>query len=122
MPVGRQGLRLIRRNRRGCKLVLVDNDVSRDVKAGRKLKALVAVQGRRVMTEFEAKLERFESLAAECDVISRQAADRTKRDMYLRLGQRYRELAGDMRTVIATSIPAGVTGRDSSASGVQSTH
>ncbi|HVQ73773.1 MAG TPA: hypothetical protein VMT08_40345 [Bradyrhizobium sp.] len=74
------------------------------------------------MTEFEAKLERFESLAAECDVISRQAADRAKRDLYLRLGQRYRELAGDMRTVIATNIPPGVSSRDSAAVGVQSTH
>ena len=64
------------------------------------------------MTEFEAKLERFESLAAECDVISRQAADKAKRDLYLRLGQRYRELAGDMRTVIATNIPPGISGRD----------
>jgi hypothetical protein len=54
------------------------------------------------MTDFEAKLERFESLAAECDVISSLAADTTKRELYLRLGQRYRELADDMRAVIAT--------------------
>lgn len=74
------------------------------------------------MTEFEAKLERFESLATECDVISAQAADGTKRDLYLRLGQRYRELAGDMRTVIATNIPSGVSGRDRAATGVPTTH
>ena len=54
------------------------------------------------MTDFEAKLERFETLAAECDLISKLSADRTKREQYLRLGQHYRELADDMRTVIAT--------------------
>jgi hypothetical protein len=54
------------------------------------------------MTDFEARLEQFESLAAECDVISRSTADRTKGELYLRLGQRYRELADDMRAVIAT--------------------
>jgi hypothetical protein len=54
------------------------------------------------MTDFEAKLERFETLAAECDLISRLSADRAKRELYLRLGQHYRELADDMRTVIAT--------------------
>jgi hypothetical protein len=54
------------------------------------------------MTDFEAKLERFETLAAECDLISKLSADRTKRELYLRLSQHYRELADDMRTVIAT--------------------
>ena len=53
------------------------------------------------MTEFEAKLERFEILAAECDLIGKLSADRTKRELYLLLGQHYRELADDMRTVIA---------------------
>jgi hypothetical protein len=53
------------------------------------------------MTEFEVKLERFEILAAECDLIGKLSADRTKRELYLRLGQHYRELADDMRTVIA---------------------
>ena len=74
------------------------------------------------MTEFEAKLERFETLAAECDLISKLTADTTKRELYLRLGQRYRELAGDMRTVIATNIPPGISSHDSAAAGVQSTH
>jgi hypothetical protein len=54
------------------------------------------------MTDFEAKLERFETLAAECDLIGKLTEDRTKRELYLRLGQHYRELADDMRTVIAT--------------------
>jgi hypothetical protein len=54
------------------------------------------------MTDFEAKLERFETLAAECDLIGKLSADAAKRELYLRLGQHYRELADDMRTVIAT--------------------
>jgi hypothetical protein len=54
------------------------------------------------MIDFEAKLERFETLAAECDLISKLSGDKTKRELYLRLGQHYRELADDMRTVIAT--------------------
>jgi hypothetical protein len=51
------------------------------------------------MIDFEAKLERFETLAAECDLISKLTADAAKRELYLRLGQHYRELADDMRTV-----------------------
>ena len=54
------------------------------------------------MADFEAKLERFETLAAECDLISKLTDDAGKRELYLRLGQHYRELADDMRTVIAT--------------------
>ena len=53
------------------------------------------------MTDFEAKLERFETLAAECDLISKLTDDAKKRELYLRLGLHYHELADDMRTVIA---------------------
>jgi hypothetical protein len=57
------------------------------------------------MTDLEAKLERFETLAVECDLISKLTADAAKRELYLRLGQHYHELADDMRTVIATRTP-----------------
>jgi hypothetical protein len=73
------------------------------------------------MTEFEVKLERFETLAAECDLISKLTDDASKRELYLRLGLHYRELAGDMRAVIA-NISRGVSSRDSAAAGVRSTH
>jgi hypothetical protein len=53
------------------------------------------------MLNLEAKLEGFETLAAECDLIGRLATDRAKRELYLRLGLHYRELAEDMRKVIA---------------------
>ncbi|WP_338832280.1 hypothetical protein [Bradyrhizobium sp. 27S5] len=49
-----------------------------------------------------AKLERFEGLATECDLIAGREADGSKRELYLRLGARYRQLACDMRGIIAT--------------------
>ena len=54
------------------------------------------------MTDFEAKLERFETLAAECELIGKLTSDAAKRELYLRLGLHYRELADDLRTLIAT--------------------
>ena len=54
------------------------------------------------MTDLEAKLERFETLAAECDLIGGLTTDGVKRELYLRLGSHYHELADDMRKVIAT--------------------
>jgi len=74
------------------------------------------------MTEFEAKLERFETLAAECDLISKLTGDTAKRELYLRLGLHYHELADDMRAVIAASVAPGVSSRDSEAADARSTH
>ncbi|MEH2613951.1 hypothetical protein [Bradyrhizobium sp. AZCC 1693] len=54
------------------------------------------------MTDLEAKLERFETLAAECELIGKLTTDGAKRELYLRLGLHYRELADDLRTLIAT--------------------
>ena len=53
------------------------------------------------MTDLEAKLERFETLAAECGLISKLATDGAKRELYLRLALHYRQLVGDMHKVIA---------------------
>jgi len=58
------------------------------------------------MTDLEAKLERFETLAAECDLIGKLTTDGAKRELYLRLGLHYRELANDLRTLIATKYAA----------------
>jgi len=54
------------------------------------------------MTALLAKLERFESLAAECDLIAGREEDGSRRELYLRLGAHYRQLACDMRSVIAS--------------------
>jgi hypothetical protein len=54
------------------------------------------------MADLEYRLERFETLAAECELIVKLATDGKKRELYLRLALHYRELAADMRTVIAT--------------------
>jgi hypothetical protein len=47
-------------------------------------------------------LERFETLTAECELISKLATDAGKRELYLKLAQQYRELAADMRKAIGT--------------------
>jgi hypothetical protein len=53
------------------------------------------------MTGFQAKLERFESLAAECELIASRV-DGSKRELYLRMGEHYRGLVNDMRALIAS--------------------
>jgi hypothetical protein len=58
------------------------------------------------MTDLEAKMERFETLAAECDLIGKLTTDKAKRELYLRLALHYRELVDDLRTVITTSSAA----------------
>jgi hypothetical protein len=54
------------------------------------------------MNDLQAKLERFEIDAAECEIIARLATDTAKRELYLRLALHYRELVADMRKAIAT--------------------
>jgi hypothetical protein len=51
-------------------------------------------------------LEGFETLATECDLIGKLATDKAKRELYLRLGLHYRELADAMRKVIALKAAA----------------
>jgi hypothetical protein len=59
------------------------------------------------MTAFQARLERFEILAAECELIANRAVDGSKRELYLRLRARYRELATDMRNLTGCSTLSG---------------
>jgi hypothetical protein len=54
------------------------------------------------MIDLSAKLERFETLTAECELIAKLATDCAKRELYLRLALHYRELAGDIRKILAT--------------------
>lgn len=58
------------------------------------------------MTELENRLERFETLTAECELIGRLATDSTKREFYLKLSEQYRQLAVDMRQAIASKAAA----------------
>ncbi|WP_164940873.1 hypothetical protein [Bradyrhizobium zhanjiangense] len=53
------------------------------------------------MSGFQAKLERFESLAAECDLIAKKS-DGSNRELYLRAGRHYRDLANEVRALIAS--------------------
>ena len=53
------------------------------------------------MTELQAKVERFETLIADCELIAKLATDGAKRKLYSGLALHYRELVGDLRHVIA---------------------
>ena len=54
------------------------------------------------MTNLQDRLERFETLTAECELIAKLATDAKKRELYLKLALEYRDLAGDMKRAIAT--------------------
>ncbi|SCB35606.1 hypothetical protein GA0061099_1005345 [Bradyrhizobium yuanmingense] len=58
------------------------------------------------MTHLEDRLERFETLTAECELIAKLATDSSKREFYLKLGEQYRQLAVDIRQAIATTAAA----------------
>ena len=58
------------------------------------------------MTDLQDRLERFETLTAECELIAKLATDSTKREFYLKLGEQYRQLAADMRQAIAAKAAA----------------
>lgn len=49
------------------------------------------------MTEFDDRLERFETLTAECELIAKLATDPAKRHLYTTLALHYRELTADMK-------------------------
>ena len=58
------------------------------------------------MTDLQAKLEQFETLISECELIAKLATDRAKRDLYLRLALHYGELEADLRKAIAAKVAA----------------
>ena len=53
------------------------------------------------MIGFQAKLERFESLATECELIAKRS-EGSNRELYLRASKHHRELANDVRALIAS--------------------
>lgn len=68
--------------------------------------SLVAFDGDTPMTDLYDRLERFETLTAECELIAKLATDSSKREFYLKLGEQYRQLAVDMRQAIAAKAAA----------------
>ena len=60
------------------------------------------------MTELEDRLERFETLTAECELIAKLATDSTKREFYLKLAGHYYELANETRRAVASRAAAKV--------------
>jgi hypothetical protein len=83
-------------------LILPHNDVRRDAFSELRFVVLEAFDGDTPMTELEDRLERFETLTAECELITKLATDSNKREFYLKLSEQYRQLAVDMRQAIAT--------------------
>ncbi|BAR62602.1 hypothetical protein ACVIWV_002767 [Bradyrhizobium diazoefficiens] len=67
---------------------------------------LEAFDGDTPMTELEDRLERFETLTAECELIAKLATDSTKREFYLKLAEHYYQLARETRAAVATSAAA----------------
>ena len=59
-------------------------------------------KGTRVMMDYQTKLQQFETLTADCELIGKLATDGPKRELYLRLALHYRELVANMRKAIAT--------------------
>ena len=47
-------------------------------------------------SELQDKIERYETNAAECDLIARLATDQAKRALYARLAVHCREVAADL--------------------------
>ena len=66
----------------------------------------MAFDGDTPMTDLHDRLERFETLTAECELIAKLATDSTKREFYLKLGEQYRQLAVDLRQAIAARAAA----------------
>jgi hypothetical protein len=64
------------------------------------------VRGGATITDLRTRLERFETDAAECEIIARLATDKAKRELYSRLALHYRELIADARKAIATKVAA----------------
>jgi hypothetical protein len=87
-------------------LILPDNNVGRDLFPGLRFVVLEAFDGDTPMTDLEDRLERFERLTAECELITKLATDSRKREFYLKLSEQYRQLAVDMRQAIATKAAA----------------
>jgi hypothetical protein len=58
------------------------------------------------MTDLQAKLEQFETLIADCELIAKLATDGAKRELHLRLALHYRELVADTRKAIAAKVAA----------------
>jgi hypothetical protein len=69
---------------------------------GLALLSFSGVAGDTPMTDLQDRLERFETLTAECELIAKLATDSKKRELYLHLAVQYRDLAVDMRRAIAS--------------------
>jgi len=52
------------------------------------------------MADLQANMEKYETAAAECDMIARLATDKAKRALYERLAAHYREVIAELEKII----------------------
>ena len=55
------------------------------------------------MTDNQDRLERLETLIAECELIAKLATDSRRRELYLRLAVQYQEMASDTRSAMVAA-------------------
>ena len=65
-----------------------------------------AFDGDAPMTDLQDRLERLETLTAECELIAKLATASKKRELYLQLAVQYREMTADMRVGVAKGVAA----------------
>ena len=81
-------------------------------------RSLVNIQERRVvrilvrMKDLREKLEKLQTDAEDCLLISRLATDRAKRDLFAHLAAQLRSLAKEVEIVIARKMPGDVASGD----------
>jgi hypothetical protein len=61
--------------------------------------------GAPVMKDFQARVESLLKQAAECDLVANLATDVEKRELFARLAREYREMARDVKKIIAIRTP-----------------
>ncbi len=64
-----------------------------------------------VMKDLKAKLEKLRIDAEDCNLISKLATDRAKRELFARLSRRLLDMAAEVEAVIATTA-GGETSRE----------
>jgi hypothetical protein len=67
----------------------------------------LAFDGDTPMRNLQDRLERLDTLTAECELIAKLATDSRKRRLYLLLAVQYAEMAADMRGAKPRPIKAG---------------
>lgn len=63
------------------------------------------------MKDMQAHLEKLQTQIAECEIIRDLATDRTKRELFAKLAEHFKVLAGEIEKVLAHPMPITFLGR-----------